>query len=103
MRKIIEDKAAGISLIQDLKDAVPGVIPYNPKAKSKAERAKLVSPLVESRNVYLPLHRAWTRDFVDECISFDGSGKTHDDMLDAMSQALIKMKRTSQKFYIGSL
>lgn len=103
LRKIIEDKAAGISLIQDLKDTVPGVIPFNPGAKSKAERAKLVSPIVEARQVYLPLHRVWTRDFIDECVSFDGTGKSHDDQIDAMSQALIKMKKSSQKFYIGTL
>ena len=102
LRKIIEDKAAGISMIQDLKDDVPGLIPYNPGAKSKLERAQLISPLFEARNVYLPTHRSWTNDYVSEMVAFTGSKQGTDDQVDATSQALVKMKRHTQKFYVGS-
>ena len=102
-RKIIEDKAAGQSLLQDLKDVVPGLRAYNPGAKSKMERAQLVSPLYEMHQVYLPLHRPWTTDFISEHVAFTGSTNQHNDMVDAASQALILMKRSAQKFYITSL
>lgn len=101
-RKIIEDKAAGISLIQDLKDKVPGIRPYNPGAKSKMERAQVASPLYEMRQVHLPLHRSWTADFISEHVAFTGKGG-HDDQVDAASQALIKMRRNTMKFFIGTI
>lgn len=100
-RKIIEDKAAGISMLQDLKDDVPGLMPYNPKTKSKMERAQLISPLFEDRKIILPKHRSWVDDFVAEHIAFNG--KTgHDDQVDACSQALLKLKKDKQKFFVGS-
>jgi predicted phage terminase large subunit-like protein len=102
LRKIIEDKAAGISMIQDLKDEVGGLIPYNPGAKSKMERAQLVSPLFEARNVFLPAHRSWVDDYISEMCAFTGASNGTDDQVDATSQALVKMHRHTQKFYVGS-
>jgi predicted phage terminase large subunit-like protein len=101
-RKVVEDKAAGISLLQDLKDEVSGLLAYNPGTKSKAERAKLVSPLFEAGNVYLPSHRAFTKEYVEELVSWDGTGKSgFDDQLDSTSMALIKLKKRSGRFFAG--
>jgi predicted phage terminase large subunit-like protein len=105
-KKIIEDKAAGISLIQDLQGTVEALIPFNPGTKSKAERAKLISPLFEAGNVYLPEHRSFVKPFIDELVSFDGFGKDqrdHNDQVDACSQALIKLKKRPGKFFCGSI
>jgi predicted phage terminase large subunit-like protein len=101
IRKLIEDKSAGISLLQDLKDDVPGLIPFQPGTKSKAERAKLVSPLFEAGNVFLPTHRSFTRDFINEFVSFDGFGRQHDDQVDSCSQCLLKLKKKPGRFFAG--
>ncbi|MGB8218745.1 MAG: phage terminase large subunit [Candidatus Methanoperedens sp.] len=101
--KIIEDKAAGISLIQELKRDIGGLVPYNPGSKSKPERASTISPYVESGNVYLPSDRrdAWVNEFLDECVAFP-TGR-YDDQVDAMSQALIKMRARNRQFLVGSI
>lgn len=103
IRKIIEDKAAGISLIQDLKDEVSGLVPYNPGAKSKMERAQVVSPLFEARNVFLPTHRGWTTDYIAEMLAFTGAKGGTDDQVDCTSQALIKLTRHKYKFFVATL
>ena len=93
-RKLVEDKAAGISLIQELSSEVPGIIAWNPGNKSKLERAQTISPYLESRSVFLPYpsKRAWVPEFVSELITFPTS--QHDDQVDAMSQALIKLSQS---------
>lgn len=97
--KIVEDKAAGISLIQELKRDVSGLVPYNPGAKSKVERAQVVAPFWEAGNVYLPEHEEWVADFINECVSFPTG--PHDDQVDAMSQALIKFQKAKKQYFIG--
>ena len=51
-----------------------------------------VSPLVEAGNVYLP-HPSiapWVEGFIEECAQFPNG--RHDDQVDQMTQALIKMR-----------
>lgn len=85
---LIEDKANGTGIIQILKNEIIGVIPISPDA-SKETRVNAVSFAIEAGNVYLPRDKKFTWDFVDECASFP-NGK-HDDQVDAMSQALIRL------------
>lgn len=86
--KLIEDKANGPAVMQMLQHKIPGMIAINPRG-SKIARVQAVLPHIESGNVYLPLHQTWTKQFVEECSSFP-NGK-HDDMVDAMSQALDRL------------
>ena len=99
--KVIEDKAAGISLIQELKREVGGLVPYNPGTKSKVERAQIIAPYWEAGNVYLPEHERWVADFINECVSFPTN--PHDDQVDAMSQALVKFQKAKKHYYIGQV
>jgi predicted phage terminase large subunit-like protein len=87
---LIEDKASGQSLIQDLR-AMP--IPIKPvKADTdKISRANSVSGLVEAGRVKLPEVSGWSADFINEVISFPNG--THDDQVDSMVHALVYMKR----------
>ena len=63
-------------------------MPVTPK-ESKLARVQSILPQIECGNVYLPNGAAWLEEFIDECCKFP-NGK-HDDMVDAMSQALSKM------------
>jgi predicted phage terminase large subunit-like protein len=82
---LVEDKANGSAIIQVLQRKISGVIPIQPDG-GKVARVNAISPAIESGNVYLPEGKEWVHDFIEQCNAFP-SGK-HDDMVDAMSQAL---------------
>ena len=86
--KLIEDKANGSAIISVLSQKVEGIMPITPK-ESKLARLQSVLPMLEAGNVYLPNNAIWCEEFINECLQFP-NGK-HDDMVDSMSQALIKM------------
>lgn len=83
--KFIEDKANGSAIISMLRKEVGGIIPVNPSG-GKTARVNAVSAYIESGNVHLPRSASWLIDFLNEASAFP-NGK-HDDMVDAMSQAL---------------
>lgn len=82
---LIEDKANGSAIIQILRKTMTGIIPVNPQG-GKVARVNAISGAIESGNVYLPLNKPFTEDFVNEFSSFP-NGK-HDDQVDACSQCL---------------
>lgn len=83
---LIEDRASGQSLIQELKHSTRlPVIPIKADA-DKVSRAQSVTPLVEAGKVFLPESAPWLNDFVDELAAFPKG--THDDSVDSLTQAL---------------
>ena len=91
---LVEDKANGPALIADLKKLIPKLIPIDPGRTSKSERAQVASvPLYQAGNVWLP-ESAWIGDFIEEHIGF-GAGAAHDDQIDAESQALQYLTRST--------
>lgn len=84
---LIEDKANGPAIIQQLRTTLTGIIPVNPIG-SKIARVNAVIGAIESGNVYLP-DKSWVHEFIDECASFP-RGK-HDDEVDGMSEALNRL------------
>ena len=90
---LVEDKSAGIVLIQDLQRAGLNVRAYNPGNADKTMRLNLVAPLIQRGKVYLPESennlgkpRKWLMPFINEVCSFPNS--RHDDYVDALAQAL---------------
>ena len=89
--KLVEDKANGPAVIQELKHDVGGLIEVQPEG-GKIARAHAVSPLAEAGNVYLP-HPAiapWVEALIEEAASFPNG--RHDDQVDAMTQALNRLR-----------
>lgn len=87
---LIEDKASGQSLIQELqRDSALPIIPYKVD-RDKVARANAASPMVEAGKVFLPESAPWVDDFITECAQFPVG--THDDQVDAMTQAIDRMK-----------
>ena len=84
-RKLIEDKANGSAIIDTLKKEISGIIPISP-TESKESRASAVSFVVEAGNIFLPEEASWLPDFIEELCVFPNG--RHDDMVDALSQAL---------------
>jgi len=82
---LVEDKANGTAIIDELKLDVPNLIAISPR-ESKESRAAAVSPTVEAGQVFLPDGVGWLESFVDELAAFP-RGKA-DDQVDALTQLL---------------
>lgn len=93
-RIIIEDKGAGTSLIQDLKEnSNLNIIQFDPK-DDKETRLYTVTNVIEAGHVWLPKDAPWLDIFRHEIMMFP-KGK-FDDQVDSFSQFLQWMKTHPQ-------
>lgn len=90
---LVEDKSAGISLIQDLQRAHLPVRAYNPGKADKMQRLSIVSNIIKAGRVWVPesgvkkgFVRDWAEGMVTQVCSFPET--VHDDFVDALSQGL---------------
>jgi predicted phage terminase large subunit-like protein len=83
---LVEDRASGQSLIQELRHSTRLPITPFKVDTDKMSRAQSVTPLIEAGKVFLPESAPWLNDFVDELATFPKG--THDDCVDSLTQAL---------------
>jgi predicted phage terminase large subunit-like protein len=90
---LVEDKAAGISLIQDLQRAGLPVRGYNPGRADKSQRLSIVANIIKAGRVWVPESsvrkgyvRDWAESMVSQICSFPNTA--HDEFVDCISQAL---------------
>lgn len=87
---LVEDKASGQSLIQDLRmETTLPIIAQMPK-DDKVTRLAGVSPMIEAGKLFLPKRTALSQVLTAELLAFPSS--RHDDMVDALSQFLTWVK-----------
>jgi predicted phage terminase large subunit-like protein len=92
----IEDKASGPPLVQMLLQQGIPTQPWNPpdnSARDKVSRVLHTLRYVAYGRVYLPKNGKFTKDFVDQCAAFTFDKGAHDDMVDAMTMALLIWKK----------
>lgn len=90
---VIEDKASGTQLIQDLRHELYGVQPYEPPAGvEKAVRLHMQTPMFEQGFVLLPESAFWLTEYVAEITGFPGA--RYDDQVDSTTQALAYMRES---------
>lgn len=83
---LVEDKASGQSLVQELqRETKLPVVPWKVD-KDKVARATAVTPLVEAGRVFLPERAPWLLAYLDELSSFPTA--PHDDQVDSTTGAL---------------
>jgi predicted phage terminase large subunit-like protein len=84
---LIEDRASGQSLIQEMKmhTRMP-VIPMSVNNTNKVIRFDSVAPLFEAGKVFLPEDSHWLADYEYQITNFPST--EHDDMVDSTSQFL---------------
>jgi predicted phage terminase large subunit-like protein len=89
-RKIIEKKANGAALVEELSKEIMGVLPYTP-TESKVSRANAVSTFFAAGNVWLPdpSIAPWIGGYIEEMVTFPYA--MNDDQVDSTSQALIDL------------
>ena len=90
---LIEDKASGQALIQDLRaeTSLP-IKAINPKS-DKLTRLSACTPYFETGNVYLPEYAHWLEDYIQQLCLFPNAKL--DDMVDSTSQFLIWAKENN--------
>jgi hypothetical protein len=96
---LIEDKASGTQLIQELiAEGCHSVTRYQPK-DDKTMRLHAQTAIIENGFVYIPESAPWLAEFLHEMTVFP-NGK-HDDQVDSTAQFLDWFKRPfpSQGFY----
>jgi len=91
---LIEKKATGISLLQDLRDAIDGELKaYSPgKGEDKISRAHSVTPILEMGLVYVP-PKKWANELIDYVASFPHGAPPSADLTDTVTQALIYLRK----------
>ncbi|MGD9713606.1 MAG: phage terminase large subunit, partial [Thermomicrobiales bacterium] len=86
-RILIEDKASGTQLLQDLqREPFLPVIAHNPGAGDKIMRFCTHTALFENGLVLLPTSAPWLEEYIKEITGFPGT--RFDDQVDSTSQAL---------------
>lgn len=91
---LVEDKSAGISLIQDLQRAHLPVVAWNPGRADKVQRLSIVANIIKAGRVWVPessqrkgFVRDWAEGMVSQICSFP-EGTVHDEYVDCISQGL---------------
>jgi predicted phage terminase large subunit-like protein len=110
-RIFIEQAANGAAIIDMLRREIPGIQAIHPHG-DKVNRASSAVVALDSGNVYLPgaaNHNAtsydaartpgWIQDLVEEATRFPYA--THDDQVDAMTQALINMPTYRDQLHVS--
>ena len=88
---IVEAKASGLPLTDELRSAGIPVVNYTPsRGQDKHVRVNSVAPLFESGQVWVPDER-WTEDVIEECAAFPFGD--HDDYVDSTTQALMRYRQ----------
>lgn len=83
---LVEDKASGQSLIQELQRDTRLPVKAVQVDGDKFARACAITPLVEAGKVFLPKEAPWLDDFMEELATFPKGA--HDDQVDSFTQAL---------------
>lgn len=94
---LIEAKASGQSLLQDLHQARVPAIPYNPGNADKTSRAHQASPILEIGSLWIPESKktpghfvTWAQTFITQLERFPVT--EHDDYVDTFSQCMIYLR-----------
>lgn len=94
---LVEEKAAGISLIQELQKAHLPVRGYNPGRADKMQRLQITAAIFAAGRVWLPESdrgngyvKDWCEGFLSQICSFPDSN--HDDYVDSATQAMRLLK-----------
>lgn len=83
---LIEKKASGQSLIQDLRGAYLPIFEYNPD-RDKISRAHAVAGFFHTGQIFAPVKKKWAQDVIEECRQFPNG--RYKDYVDTTTQAVL--------------
>jgi predicted phage terminase large subunit-like protein len=89
---IVEAKASGQSLIQEMRRAGIPVVDFTPtRGNDKHSRVNACAPVFESGNVYYPHGEHFAEEVIEECASFPYG--QYDDYVDSTTQAVLRYRQ----------
>ncbi len=89
-RIIVEPKATGVSLVQQLRETTSlNIMEDVPPTESKVQRMTAHTAKIEAGRVYLKNDAPFVRNFLHECSAFPS--RLHDDQVDCLAMALRQM------------
>jgi predicted phage terminase large subunit-like protein len=88
---MVEKKASGQSLIQDMRRGGIPVLEYLPD-RDKVSRVYAATPMMEAGKVWFPKNKKWSEDLLEEMLRFPNAA--HDDQVDAMTMAIHYVKES---------
>ena len=89
---LIEDKASGQSLIQEMRRRGLPIVPYMPD-KDKLSRLHSCTPFFTAGRVFVPKDRQYAEDLIADVCAYPSVAK--DDLVDTVSQAILWLRDTS--------
>jgi len=88
---VVEAKASGMPLIQELRQKGIPVMSYSPsKGHDKMTRVNSIAPVFESGMVWAP-DKKFSEEMIEECAAFPYG--EHDDLVDSMTQAIMRYRQ----------
>ena len=92
---LIENKASGQTLIQEMSRQGLPIIPWTPDGRGdKVARAWSVQPLIQSGRIWMPKEKTFAQQVLAELEAFPNAD--HDDYVDSMVQAVSWMRSSYQ-------
>lgn len=90
--KLIEEKANGAAIIDELKDEIDGLIAWTDPGGVLAQ-AHAIGPYVEAGNIFLPDPADWpeVEEWLEEVCGYPSA--VHDDRVAALTQAIMRLKK----------
>lgn len=92
---LIEEKASGLALIQDLRNSarlpIKAIVPVH----DKVTRFAGVTTEFETGQVIIPLEAKWAENYISQLTTFPNGA--HDDMVDSTSQFLLWAKENAKR------
>lgn len=87
---VIERKASGHILLQELRKTKIPVKAFDPKSQSKTYRAQLSSDMLDGGRVFYP-DKQWARQVIDDCAKFPKG--EHDDIVDTCVMCWLYLRK----------
>ena len=89
---VIEAKASGSPLIQELRRMGIPVIDFSPsKGNDKFTRVNACAPVFESGSIWYPHGESFADEVIEECAAFPHG--SYDDYVDSMTQAVLRYRQ----------
>lgn len=99
---VIEDKASGTGLIQEIKNGARIPVRAQQRSIDKLTRVMDAVPYIESGYVMIPEDAPFTSDFVSECEGFTADDShLHDDQIDPMCDAVQDLLATKPRGFFS--
>lgn len=93
---MVEDKASGPSMVQELKENTTMPIRAIKVDGDKLRRAFVITPLFESGKIFVPESAPWLNEYIEELCAFPAP-TGYADYVDSTSQALTELQKRRKR------